>query len=130
MNQTELKIKNDMLAKISALKAVNEGLKLLDDKEFKKQMESNKIILEKLEDKLAKFEKKLQDERLAKIKRQQEESQKILKDEIVFIGKYFAHLGKLKIGDEPDPEMLAQFNRIKRKAHVIHHLRKMNLKGI
>lgn len=130
MNQDDLKIKNDMLAKISALKAVNEGLKLLEDKEFKKQMESNELILAKLEEEYKKFMDKVELDRLKELKKKQQEGQKLIKDEIAFIGKYMAHISKLKLGDRPDEEMLAQFNRIKRKAHVISHLRNMKLKGL
>ena len=130
MNQEDLKIKNDMLSKISALKAVNDGLKLLEGDEFKKQMESNTKVLEELEAEYKKFMAKAEKDRLAEIKRKQEEGQKIIKDDIAFIGKYMAHIAKLKLGDRPDEKMLLRFTQIKRKAHVINHLRNMKLKGL
>lgn len=130
MNQKDLKKKNDMLAKISALKASINALELTNDKQYNKLLKSNKEILDKIETEYKAFMEKIEVDRLAEIKRKQAESQKILKEEIAFVSKYLAHLGKLKLGDEPDPEMFARFNNIKRKAHVIHHLRKLNLKAI
>jgi hypothetical protein len=41
-----------------------------------------------------------------------------------------AHLSKLKLGERPSEEMLLKFTQMKRKAHVISHLRNMMLKGL
>jgi hypothetical protein len=130
MNQDDLKTKNEMLSKINALKAVNEGLGLLDGKDFKKQLESNINVLEKLEVEYQKFMDKVERNRLAELKRKQEEGQQIIKNDIEFIGKYMAHLSKLKLGERPSEEMLLKFTQMKRKAHVISHLRNMMLKGL
>ena len=130
MNQEQLKIKNDMLAKISALRASIDALKITDGKEYKELLKSNEKILEKVEAEYKIFIDKAQTDRLAEIKRQQELSQKILRDDIMFVGKFLAMAGKMKLEDQPDPKLLEKFNQIKRKAHVIHHLRKLNLKGI
>ena len=130
MNQEDLKIKNDMLAKISALKASIDALKITEGKEYKELLKSNEAILEKVEAEYAAFMSKVEKDRVAELKRKQNESQKLLKDDIVFVGKYFAHLSKLKLGERPDEEMLVRFNAIKRKAHVVSHLRNMKLKGL
>ena len=130
MNQEDLKIKNDMLAKISALRASIDALKITEGKEYKELLKSNEAILEKVEAEYAEFMSKVEKDRMAEIKRKQAESQKLLKDDIVFIGKYFAHLSKLKLGEAPDEKMLVRFNAIKRKAHVVSHLRNMKLKGL
>lgn len=130
MNQDDLKIKNDMLAKISALKASIDALKITDGKEYKELLKSNEKILEEVEAEYKKFMDKVEKDRMAEIKRKQAESQKLLKEDIVFLGKYFAHLSKLKLGEHPSEEMLTQFNAIKRKAHVVRHLRDMKLKGL
>lgn len=130
MDQASLKIKNDMLAKISALKASIDALKITEGKEYKELLKSNEAILEKVEAEYAEFISKVEKDRLAEIKRKQMEGQKLIKDEIAFIGKYFTHLSKLKHGERPSEEMLIKFNAIKRKAHVIAHLRNMKLKGL
>ena len=130
MNQEELKIKNDMLAQISALKASIEALKITDGKEYKDLLASNEKILKSVEVEYKKFMNKVEKDRLAEIKRKQEEGQQIIKDDIAFIGKYMNHLSKLKLGERPSEEMFAQFNQVKRKAHVINHLRNMKLKGL
>jgi hypothetical protein len=130
MNQTDLKIKNDMLAKISALKASIDALKITNGKEYKELLKSNEKILEEVEAEYKKFMAKAEKDRLAEIKRKQEEGQKLIQDEIVFIGKYLAHLSKLKLGERPDEKMLIQFNAMKRKAHVLTHLRNMKLKSL
>ena len=130
MNQEELKIKNDLLAKISALKASIDALKITDGKEYKELLVSNEKILAKVEDEYKKFMDKAENEKKAEVKRKQEEGQKLLKDEIAFLGKYFAHLSKLKHGERPSEEMLSQFNRMKRKPHILGQLRNMMLKSI
>lgn len=130
MNQEDLKIKNDMLAKISALRASIDALKITDGKEYKELLKSNEQILEKVEVEYKKFMDKVEKNRLTELKRKQEEGQKIIKDDIVFVGKYLSHLSKLKHGERPSEEMLAEFMKIKRKAHVISHLRNMKLKGL
>ena len=130
MNQKDLQTKNDMLAKISALKASIDALKITDGKEYKELLKSNEKILEEVEAKYKKFMEKVEKDRLAELKRKQEESQQLIKDEIVFVGKYLAHLSKLKHGQRPSEEMLSQFVKIKRKPHVISHLRNMKLKGL
>lgn len=130
MDQASLKIKNDMLAKISALKASIDALKITEGKEYKELLKSNEAILEKVEAEYTVFMSKVEKERLAEIKRKQEEGQKLIKDEIAFVGKYLNHVAKLKLGERPSEEMLAKFNVIKRKAHVLTHLRNMKLKGL
>lgn len=130
MNQKDLQIKNDMLAKISALKASIDALKITDGKEYKELLKSNEAILEKVEAEYKLFIDKTEKDKLAEIKRKQEEGQKIIKDDIVFIGKYMAHISKLKLGERPSEEMLMRFNQMRRKAHVINHLRNMKLKGL
>jgi len=130
MNQKDLKIKNDMLAKISALKASIDALKITDGKEYKELLKSNEKILEKVEAEYNKFMNKAENDRKAEVKRRQEESQKLIRDEIAFVGKYLAHVAKLKLGERPDEEMLIRFNIIKRKPHVLTHLRGMKLKGL
>lgn len=130
MNQEDLKIKNDMLAKISALKASIDALKITNDKAYEKLLASNEEILVAVEAEYKKFMAKVEKDRKAELKRKQDETQKLIKDDIAFIGKYMNHLAKLKLGDRPSEEMLAQFNIIKRKAHVISHLRNMKLKGL
>lgn len=130
MNQKELKIKNDLLAKISALKASIDALKITDGKEYKELLKSNEKILAEVEAKYKKTMEDIEKNRVADIKRRREEDQKILKDELAFMGKYFAHIAKLKLGEKPSEEMLAQFIKIKRKAHIITHLRNMRLKGV
>lgn len=130
MNQKDLQTKNDMLAKISALKASIDALKITDGKEYKELLKSNEKILEEVEAEYKKFMEKVEKDRLAEIKRKQDEGQKLIKDEIIFVSKYLAHLAKLKHGESPSEEMLAQFIKIKRKPHVISHLRNMRLKGI
>jgi hypothetical protein len=130
MNQKDLKIKNDMLAKISALRASIEALKITDGKEYKELLKSNEKILKKVEDEYNKFMDKSEKNRLAEIKRKQDEGQKIIKDEIAFVGEYLAYVSKLKLGERPKEEMLIRFNIIKRKPHVLTHLRNMKLKGL
>ena len=130
MNQKDLKIKNDMLAKISALRASIDVLKITDGKEYKELLKSNEKILEKVEAEYKKFMASAEKDRLAEIKRKQEEGQKIIKDEIAFVGEYFNYIAKLKLGERPKEEMLVRFNGIKRKAHVLTHLRNMKLKGL
>ena len=130
MNQKDLKKKNDMLATMSALKAQIEALKNLDGKDFKELLASNEKILAKVEVEYNKFIDKVENEKKAELKRKQEEGQKLIKDEIAFLGKYFAHIAKLKLGEKPSEEMLAQFMKIKRKAHIMTQLRNMRLKGL
>ena len=130
MNQEQLKIKNDMLAQISALTASINALKMTGNKEYDELLKTNEKLLKEVQAKHDAFVKKTQEDRLAEIKRQQAQSQKILKDDIVFIGKFLAMAGKMKLEDQPDEKLLEKFNQIKRKPHVIHHLRKLNLKGI
>ena len=130
MNQKDLKKKNDMLATMSALKAQIEALKNLDGKDFKELLASNEKILAKVEVEYNKFIDKVENEKKAELKRKQEEGQKLIKDEIAFLSKYFAHIAKLKIGEKPSEEMLAQFMKIKRKAHIMTQLRNMRLKGL
>ena len=130
MNQKELKIKNDLLAKISALKASIDALKITDGKEYKELLISNEKILAKVESEYKKFIDKLENDRDAELKRKQAEGQKLIKDEVAFLGKYFAHIAKLKLGEQPSDELLGEFLKIKRKPHVMSHLRKMRLKGL
>lgn len=130
MNQEDLKIKNDMLAKISALRASIDALKITDGKEYKELLKSNEKILEKVEVEYKKFMDKSEKDKLAEIKRRQAEGQKLIKDEIAFVGEYLAYISKLKLGERPEEKMLARFNVIKRKAHVLTHLRNMKLKGL
>jgi hypothetical protein len=130
MNRDDLKIKNDMLAKISALKASIEALKITDGKEYKELLKSNEKILEDVEAEYKLFIDRAEKDRVAEIKRKQEEGQKIIKDDIVFVGKYLSHVAKLKLGERPSEEMLQGFNARRRKAHVITHLRNMKLKGL
>jgi hypothetical protein len=127
MNQELLQVKNDMLAKISALKASIDALKITDGKEYKDLLKSNEAILEKVEKEYQKFIDKVEKDRLADIKRKQAEGQKLIKDDIEFIGKYLLHLSKLKHGDTPSEEMLSKFLKIKRKPHVIRQLKGMKL---
>ena len=130
MNQKELKIKNDMLAKISALKASIDALKITDGKEYKELLLSNEKILADVEKEYNKFMDKVEKDRKAEIKRKQAESQKLIKDELAIVSKYFAHISKLKPGENPSEEMLKQFIPIKRKPHIVSLLRTMRLKGV
>lgn len=130
MNQKDLQVKNDMLAKISALRASIDALKITDGKEYKELLKSNEKILEKVEAEYKKFMDKAEKDRVAEIKRKQDEGQKIIHDDIAFVGKYFNHVAKLKLGERPEEEMLRLFNIVKRKPHVINHLRNMKMKGL
>lgn len=130
MNQKDLQKQNDMLAKISALKASIDALKITDGKEYKELLVSNEKILVTVEAEYKKFTEDIKNKQKLEVKRKQEEGQKLLKDEITFLNKYFAYISKLKHGDHPSEEMLSQFNRMKRKPHILRQLRNMMLKSL
>ena len=127
MNQEQLKIRNDLLAQISALKASISGLELTGNDDYKDLIDGNKEALKVVEQEFQKFEKEMEELKRQEVIAKQKASQKLIEDEFKFISKYLAHCSKVKIDERPDDDMLGRMKIIKRKHHVVRRLKMLGL---
>lgn len=125
MDQKQLQKRNDLLSQISALKASIAGLKLTGNKDYEDLIKGNEDALKIVEDEFKLFEDEVHRLKDEEIKRRQEAKQKEMIDEFKLLNKFFTHLGKLKLEDVPNDDLIRQFKIIKRKPHVLRRLKQL-----